>query len=266
MRRDILAARPVSRYGKAMRSLTIRLLAALFALTAAAAGAAAEPCRSETFEGSRYTVCSFDLTRTDLRVFWAGEDGAPYATFSALADALAVRGQRLAFAMNGGMYADDLSPVGLYVEEGDELKAANTADAAGNFHMKPNGIFYIEGNKAGVMETGAFLNQRPAADFATQSGPMLVIDGALHPRFIPDSPYRKRRNGVGVSSPTDVHFVISENVVNFDEFARFFRDQLGSPNALFLDGGSAPGLFAPELDRSDAWSRYGPIIGAVAPK
>ncbi len=266
MRRGILAARPVSRYGKAMRSLTIRLLAALLALTASAVGAAAEPCRSEAFEGSTYTVCSFDLTRSDLRLFWRGEGGAPYATFSALADALAGKGLALTFAMNGGMYDVGLGPVGLYVEKGDELKAANTADAAGNFHMKPNGVFYISGSTAGVMETGAFLNQRPAADFATQSGPMLVIDGALHPRFIPDSPYRKRRNGVGVSSPTDVHFVISENVVNFDEFARFFRDRLGSPNALFLDGGSAPGLFAPGLGRNDAWSRYGPIIGAVAPQ
>lgn len=250
-----------------MPSITIRHLAALVVgLAALAAPAAAEPCRSETFEGSAYTVCSFDLTKVDMRVFWRGEGGAPYATFSALAEELAARGLTLAFAMNGGMYNDDLGPVGLYVEDGRELKAANTADAAGNFHMKPNGVFYISGKTAGVMETGAFLNRRPAADFATQSGPMLVIDGAIHPRFIPNSPYRKRRNGVGVSSSSEVHFAISEDVVNFDEFARLFRDRLASPNALFLDGGSAPGLYAPELDRNDSWSRYGPIVGVVAPK
>ena len=251
-----------------MRHCAIRLVhsfAARLVLAAAlsAAPARAEPCRSETFEGSRYTVCSFDLARTDLRVFWAGEDGAPYATFSALADALSVRGQTLAFAMNGGMYAEDLSPVGLYVEDGNELKSANTADAAGNFHMKPNGIFYLTEGMAGVMETEAYLGAPPPAIFATQSGPMLVIDGALHPRFIPDSPYRKRRNGVGVSSPTMVHFAISDGTVNFDAFARLFRDGLGCDNALFLDGGSAPGLYAPELNRSDSWSRYGPIIAVV---
>ena len=251
-----------------MRHGTIRLVHIVaaglaLALALSAASARAEPCRSETFEGASYTVCSFDLARTDLRVFWAAEDGAPYATFSALADALAVRGQTLAFAMNGGMYADDLSPVGLYVEDGSELKAANTADAAGNFHMKPNGIFYLTDGMAGVMETEAYLGAPPPAIFATQSGPMLVIDGALHHRFIPDSPYRKRRNGVGVSSPTMVHFAISDGLVNFDEFARLFRDVLGCDNALFLDGGSAPGLHAPELNRSDSWSRYGPIIAVV---
>ena len=251
-----------------MRHGSIRLIGALaaghlLAFCLAGTAAQAEPCRSEAFEGARYTICSFDLTKTDLRVFWAGEDGAPYATFSALADALALRGQHLAFAMNGGMYADDLSPVGLYVEDGNELKAANTADAAGNFHMKPNGVFYLTEGMAGVMETGAYLSAAPPAVFATQSGPMLVIDGALHHRFIPDSPYRKRRNGVGVSSPTTVHFAISERAVNFDEFARLFRDVLGCQNALFLDGGSAPGLYAPELSRSDSWSRYGPIIAVV---
>ncbi len=220
-------------------------------------------CRSESFEGSSYTVCSFDLTETELRVFWQDGEGKPYASFSALARALEAGGERLAFAMNGGMYDVALSPVGLYVEGGEQLMPANTADAAGNFHMKPNGVFYVAGGEAGVMETGAYLSRPPDADFATQSGPMLVIDGAIHPRFIPGSDSLKPRNGVGVSSPTMVHFAISDGAVNFDEFARFFRDALGCDNALFLDGGSAPGLYAPELNRNDSWSRYGPIIAAV---
>ncbi len=249
-----------------MISLLSRLFAALAVLLLAAASAVADPCRSEDFEGASYTVCSFDLTKSDVRIFWQDGKGEPYASFTALEHDLASRGLKLLFAMNGGMYADDLSPVGLYVENGAEKKAANTADAGGNFHMKPNGVFYIADGKAGVMETGAFLAQKPSVDFATQSGPMLVIDGKLHPRFIPDSPYRKRRNGVGVSSPTMVHFAISDGVVNFDEFARFFRDKLGCPNALFLDGGSAPGLYAPELKRNDGWSQYGPIIAVVQPE
>lgn len=247
-----------------MVPIAIRLFAVPVLAAALVCGrAAADPCRSESFEGSNYTVCSFDLTKDDVRVFWQDGAGEPYANFNTLADDLRNHGQTLAFAMNGGMYDAELKPVGLYVENGSEKKAANTADAAGNFHMKPNGVFYLAGGMAGVMETEAFLRARPAAEFATQSGPMLVIDGAIHPRFIPDSPYRKRRNGVGVSSPTTVHFAISDSLVNFDEFARFFRDKLGCRNALFLDGGSAPGLYAPELGRNDSWSRYGPIIAVV---
>jgi uncharacterized protein YigE (DUF2233 family) len=64
---------------------------------------------------------------------------------------------------------------------------------------------------------------------------MLVIDGAIHPAFIVGSTDRKPRNGVGVSSPTEVHFVITQGGgwVNFHEFARFFRDGLGCNNGLF---------------------------------
>lgn len=173
--------------------------------------------------------------------------------------------------MNGGMYGDDFTPTGLYVESANEMVAANTATVPGegaavpNFYKKPNGVFYIGGGAAGVMETGAFVAARPAAEFATQSGPMLVIDGKLHPAFIEGSTDRKRRNGVGVSTPTEVHFAISEEGVNFWDFARFFRDKLGCEDALFLDGGTAPGLYAPALGRDDSPGHggYGPIMAVV---
>jgi uncharacterized protein YigE (DUF2233 family) len=239
------------------------LVASLLCLALVPTGAAADPCRSENFEGSTYTVCSFDRSESDIRIFWRNAEGAPYASFAALERDLASQGLKLAFAMNGGMYDEALGPVGLYIENGREIKAANTADAAGNFHMKPNGVFYIGDDDVGILETGLFTNVRPETTFATQSGPMLVIKGNIHPRFIPGSEFRKRRDGVGVSSPTEMHFAISDGAVNFDEFARFFRDRLGCKNALFLDGGSAPGLYAPELGRNDSWSQYGPIIAVV---
>ena len=71
--------------------------------------------------------------------------------------------------------------------EGRELVHANTKSGKGNFYMKPNGIFYISAGNAAVAETQAFLKQRPQVDLATQSGPMLVTDGRLHPRFQPSA-------------------------------------------------------------------------------
>jgi uncharacterized protein YigE (DUF2233 family) len=238
------------------------LAATLLCLVLTAGLALAEPCRTVRFESSNYTVCSFDLNTTDLRIFWRKADGTPFGGFSALAEDLRARGLALKFATNGGMYDEELSPVGLYIEDGRELRPANTADASGNFHMKPNGVFYVDRTEAGVMETGRFLKAHPSAQFATQSGPMLVIDGKLHPRFIAGSDSRKRRNGVGVSRPHEVHFVLSDGPVSFDEFARLFRDELGCKNALFLDG-TISGLYAPELHRNDSWYRFGPIIGVV---
>jgi uncharacterized protein YigE (DUF2233 family) len=247
--------------------------AALLALACVGASSGAlAACRSEAFEGVGLTVCTIDLTADRLAMFWRSDDGQPYATFDALAAGLENEGRRLTFAMNAGMYDDDLSPIGLYVEEGRELVAANTTSVAGegaavpNFYKKPNGIFYVGDGTAGVMETGAFLEQRPAVRFATQSGPMLLVGGEIHPAFIEGSTDRKRRDGVCASTPTKVQLAISEDGVNFHDFARFFRDVLGCKDALFLDGGSAPGLYAPELGRDDAPGHggYGPIIAVTA--
>jgi uncharacterized protein YigE (DUF2233 family) len=150
--------------------------------------------------------------------------------------------------------------VGLYVEQGRELVRANTKPGYGNFHMKPNGVFYISGDgAAAVAETRAFLKQRPRAALATQSGPMLVIDGRLHPRFDRASTSLKARNGVGVRADGKVMFAISQGEVSFDAFARLFRDGLNCPNALFLDGGSASSLYAPSL------SRHGNAIVSLGP-
>ncbi len=235
------------------------------------AAARAEPCRREAFRGASYIVCSFDLTRDIMRISWRDGDGRPYRTFAAVAARLRSGGQSLRFAMNGGMYHDDFRPVGLYIENGRELTRANTATRTGppaqipNFYKKPNGVFWIGDGKAGVRETERFLADRPDVKFATQSGPMLVIDAAIHPAFIVNSSDRKPRNGVGVSGPTKVHFAISVGWVSFYDFARFFRDGLGCDNALFLDGGRASGLYAPELGRNDAPGHggYGPIITVV---
>lgn len=231
-----------------------------FAMLGGRASAAVE-CRPLEHAGHDYTVCTLDVRNTDLRLFWRGPDGEAYTTFGAIAEDLAKRGETLSFAMNAGMFDPDRSPVGLYVEEGERLIDANTRSGRGNFHLKPNGVFYWGDDGAGVMETGRFLERRPQARFATQSGPMLVIDGSIHPRFLPDSDSYKIRNGVGVVDANTVVFALSEERVNFYEFATLFRDTLGCRNALFLDG-SLSRLYSPELGRTlSGW--YGPIVGAV---
>ena len=112
-------------------------------------------------------------------------------------------------------------------------------------------------------ETNTFAPTK--ADYATQSGPMLVIDGAIHPAFIVGSTDRKPRSGVGIASPTSVQFVISKSWVSFYDFASFFRDELRCRNALFLDGGIAAGIYSPELKRDDppGHGGYGPIVAVV---
>jgi uncharacterized protein YigE (DUF2233 family) len=220
-------------------------------------GSAASPCQSVTLEGSAYTVCEIDLHRHAVRLFWRKPDGEPYGYLAALPSVQ--RAGRLVFAMNAGMYDPAYRPVGLYVENGRELVRVNTRPGPGNFHMRPNGVFYTAGDTAGVLDTGSFLKERHVVDFATQSGPMLVINGRLHPLFGRSSS-RKFRSGVGRRDEHTLAFAISDAEVTFAEFARLFRDRLKCDNALFLDGGSVPSLYAPALQRNGNLLRIGPMI------
>jgi uncharacterized protein YigE (DUF2233 family) len=154
--------------------------------------------------------------------------------------------------------------VGHYLEPSGEVRGVITSDGPGNFGLLPNGVFCIGDGWAQVYESRAYAADRPECRFATQSGPMLVIDGELHPRFIDGGSSRYVRNGVGVTADGTVVAVISDGPVNFHTFGRFFRDGLGTPNALYFDGNISR-LYAPELGRNDLGLPMGPILGAVVP-
>lgn len=225
-----------------------------------------QPCRSMEYQRNAYIVCDVDLHKDIVRLYWKRSDGTPYAYLSALPRALEGGGGRMLFATNASMFNPDYKPVGLYVEQGRELVHANTSSGYGNFHMKPNGIFYVSGNRAAIAETRTFLKRRPHLDLATQSGPMLVINGRLHPRFDRHSTSLKTRNGVGVRADGKVIFTISEGEVSFDAFAHLFRNGLNCPDALFLDGGSASSLYEPSLNRLGNVLSLGPMLAVYERK
>lgn len=239
-----------------------RLGLAVGALIAMTLPAVAGICEKRQHDGQGYVICTLSAAQEPgLNLWLNGPDGQILGDFTAVRRNLPL-GQVLGFAMNAGMYHADYSPVGLYVSNGKKSHDLVSGASNDNFGMLPNGVFCAGGARPyQVIESRAFAKSQPQCRIATQSGPMLVIDGALHPRFLVDSDSRHIRNGVGVSPDGQTAwFAISDRAVTFHEFGRLFRDGLGVRDALYFDG-SISRLYAPALNRADFGRRLGPIIG-----
>lgn len=193
------------------------------------------------YAGLDYQVVHIDLGRLPLGLYWQDPaDGQPFSSIDALKAWGEAQGRHLLFAANAGIYDRKGAPLGLYVENGKTLVPLNTVHGnprAGNFSLQPNGVFAIGSDgKARVMSTQAFDASHPEVRWATQSGPMLVIDGKLNRQFIVDSNSLKWRSGVCAVTPHKVVFAVSESPVNFHTFGQLFLKRLGCDNALYLDG------------------------------
>lgn len=218
-------------------------------------------CRAQGFEGASFTVCRYDSRSHRLELAASGEDGRPLRSFEALERHIGERSERLLFSMNAGMYDEEGRPIGLYVEQGERRRRLNLREGPGNFHMQPNGVFAVdEQGRPSVTPSEAFGRRPPPrVMWATQSGPMLVVGGRLHPAIRPDGESRLMRNGVGVPDGRTALFVVSDEPVSFGKLARFFRDVLKCPNALFLDG-TVSSLWDPAGGRRDGYDSLGPMI------
>ncbi len=213
------------------------------------AGPTSNPVQFQQIEsaGHSYEIAAVDLHQANLRLFWKKPDGSRFADFEALQTFLSSSNQRLVFATNAGIFDQTFAPCGLHVEAGAELSPLNLKDGVGNFYLKPNGVFYIDAAGAKIVDATKYEAQfQPGAtqpgenatspiQLATQSGPLLLIDGSINPLFATDSSNRRIRSGVGVADDGRVIFAISKDPVTFYEFASLFQIEKCA-QALYLDG------------------------------
>jgi uncharacterized protein YigE (DUF2233 family) len=216
---------------------------------------------SKEFEDASFIFIKVHPSKDSIRMFWKDDNGKKLEHLPQLARYLQKKGKTLHFGMNAGMYTTDLSPLGLYIEQGKLVKKAVTKTSGyGNFYIQPGGIFYIREKTAGISIVPNF--NKNAVLFATQSGPMLLIDKKINSNFNPSSQNKNIRNGVGILPSGEVVFAISRVPVSFYEFAVFFKEA-GCTNALYLDGGISAVLY-PEKDLYPAFHPgFGVMIGVV---
>ncbi len=217
-----------------------------------------------TYLGKNYIVCSVNTNHQNVELFNKNKQGGVY-DLQEVNNEINKRKKKHIFSMNAGMYDKKFSPIGLYVNNGKESHPVNLQQQGyGNFYsLPPNGIFVIDSKgKPEVISTQAFIKKyKPSmVKLATQSGPMMVINGKFNKAFNQGSPNLNIRNGIGVDSKGNIIAVISEDEVNFFEFSSLFKDKLHCNNALYLDGVVSQ-WFAPKLqEKSNSKYQLGTII------
>lgn len=202
-----------------------------------------------------------DAKKQDIQLYWKDDKGANLKSIQNLKSWVEKNKKELVFAMNGGMYKEDNSPLGLYIENKNTLSSLNTANANGNFYLKPNGVFYITTDNIPAICTTPDFHDNGKIKYATQSGPMLVIDGKIHEAFKEGSANLNIRNGVGILPGNRIVFAMSKGAINLYDFANYFKN-LGCKNALYLDG-FVSRTYLPEKNWLQTDGNFGVMIGVT---
>lgn len=204
-----------------------------------------------------------DAQKQALALYWKDDRGQIISSIQRMKDWLNGRGQRLVFAANAGMFNPQHAPQGLLIQDFKTIAPLDRrASGRGNFYLQPNGVFYTTADgRAVVCTTADFAAGK--VKFATQSGPMLVIDGRLHPAFGRNSANLNIRNGVGILPNGHALFAMSEGEVSLYEFAHYFADR-GCQNALYLDGAISR-TYCPAAKWQQVDGDFGVMVGVTEP-
>lgn len=249
-------------------SLFYRLLMLLGVLCLKAAFA----LESRTITLDNKTFRLLEVPVQSLNLHWQNADGKAYGSMVKLKKSLANEGKTVLAMMNAGIYSHNDVPAGLHVENGTILKTLNTNKGQGNFHLQPNGVFLLsKAGQASIVTTADYqqhyAGNEKALKLATQSGPMLLINGKINRKFLPNSPSEYSRNGICTTAKGKVYFLatdafpaVKSNLYQFASAAQ----QIGCDNALYLDG-SISKLYVNGEDATFHFPRYVGLFSVLAP-
>ena len=223
------------------------------------------------FRDVKYNIFIADIDSTDISFHLINpQTKKNYFSINALLQSQSLKGKKTLMVTNAGMYMPDFQPEGLFIENYKLITPIDTAspNIVANFYLMPNGVFLIDSTgMPSILETKDYVKKygfQNAAKlkYATQSGPMLVINDSIHPKFIKGSKNFKIRSGVGIINDKKIIFIITQDEVNFYDFATFFNKVFLCKNALFLDGAISK-MYLPTINPGEKGGKFGPLISAT---
>tara|TARA_B110000046_G_scaffold185004_1_gene225191 strand:- start:365 stop:1654 length:1290 start_codon:yes stop_codon:yes gene_type:complete len=226
------------------------------------------------FKNQNYFAYIADLSIHDISLHQNynnlnGPNAKKYIQLGRVKSILNKENKKVLMVTNGGMYTNTNNPEGLLISKNKEIEPIDLGNSKQllNFYMMPNGVFYIDSNKANIEESKTFFKKYSTNIIkplhATQSGPMLIIEGNHHRKFNYGSKSNKLRSGAGIMPNGNIVFIISNNsITNFFDFATIFKDLFMCQNALFLDGVISK-MYLPDKNPNELGGNFGPIISVT---
>lgn len=202
-----------------------------------------------------------NVKNQNIQLYWKNDQGILINSLGNLKTYIESKKQKLIFATNAGMYKKDFSPQGLFIQNNKIITPIDTNQGTGNFYLQPNGVFYMTNENIPFINTTSNFKYTKNIKFATQSGPMLLINGQIHNAFKEGSTNLNIRNGVGILPNNQVVFAMSKQAINFYDFAKYFQN-LGCKNALYLDG-FVSRTYLPEKNWIQTDGNFGVMIGVT---
>lgn len=179
-----------------------------------------------------------DPNKHNIELRLLDKSGKPIGSFERLKKELDYESKDLLFAMNAGIYMQNQMPLGLYIENGKTYRKLNTRkNLYGNFYLTPNGVFLITEGKPHIIKTESFqaFSKEHKIQYATQSGPLLLINDKYNQSLNKYDKNKLIRNAICVTAKNEVNLSISKMPVNFTELSEHLR-ALKCNSALYLDG------------------------------
>lgn len=214
-------------------------------------------------EEGRITYGIYQARTEQIHLHWKNEQGENYGFLTELRKALKDRYQ-VKMLMNAGIYSKNDVPAGLWIENGQQLNGLNTRRGGGNFHVQPNGVFAVVGERAYILPTADYQRAGLTPRIALQSGPMLIINGVMNRQFKPTLASFYKRNAVCLDQQNQVLFVMTvKGAPNLYEFSQGLL-KIGCQQALYLDGNISD-WYIPNLFSGLHWRHFVGMISVLEP-
>ena len=212
-------------------------------------------------DDAKFITYEVNFKTDKIKMYWKNDSGQILKSINYLKLFTETQKENLVFATNAGMYKIDNSPQGLFIQNTNLINGTDTSKGTGNFYLQPNGIFYITKDESAFIKTTANFKMNNDIEYATQSGPMLIIENEINSIFNKTSTNLNIRNGVGITMDNKVTFAMSKTAISFYDFANYFKS-MGCVNALYLDG-FVSRTYLPKKNWIQVDGNFGVMIGVT---